>query len=308
MSARRWRTYLKAPHGKKAQAIAAPGRVDIHRCVVTGTSAGNNGNHGTALLAFGGTVSVDDSLIRASGRTGLAATGLLAFAPGSTSATIKATQLTIVGNASDTGVQAEAQSSGCSVTVNLTDSIIANPIGNAIDASRVAGGGASVTVDYSDLDPARIGHSGGASVTLLAHVVPNYVNPAFANPASDLRLLATSPLLHFDPTALGHTPLGATESATDLSGAPRITGTGRDLGAYQHQPPTVTASVAPASVATGVPAPIHRCRRSEHPPATPSPTRGASMTERRPADRRSSAPSQPRRRIRRLSHSPTRRG
>jgi PKD domain len=229
-----------------------PGPVDIHRSVLAGTTA-IGGNNGTALLAFGGPVSADDSLLRASGTSGMSATGLLVFTPGSTSATVKATQLTIVGNASDIGAMTEALGSG-TATLNLTDSIIADPIGFSVDAERSGSGGSSATIDYSDLDPSRAGTSGGASVTLSSHVVPSYVNPGFANPGSDFRLLATSPLLDFDPTALGNTPLGAAESATDLSGAPRITGTGRDLGAYQHQPPTVTASVAPASVETGVPA------------------------------------------------------
>jgi hypothetical protein len=61
----------------------------------------------------------------------------------------------------------------------------------------------------------------------------------------------SSPLLSYDPTPLGQTPFGPQESSVDLSGVPRITAGGRDLGAYQHQPPTVTASATPTRVQLG---------------------------------------------------------
>jgi hypothetical protein len=40
----------------------------------------------------------------------------------------------------------------------------------------------------------------------------------------------------------------------DLNGDPRVVGSAPDIGAYEHQPPTVTASANPASIASSTPA------------------------------------------------------
>jgi hypothetical protein len=74
----------------------------------------------------------------------------------------------------------------------------------------------------------------------------------FAHPITgDFRLLASSPLIGLDPTQLGAGPLLSAESSTDLNGLPRVTGNGRDLGAYQHQIPAVTATAMPTTAAPG---------------------------------------------------------
>jgi len=227
-----------------------PGTVEVHRCVLTGTSVGVES--GEALLAFGGTVSADDSLLRASGTNADAATALNLLAT-PTTVTMNATQLTMVGNPSDNLVSVQANSAGTVATLHFTDSIIAQPSNSSIFAEQSGGGSASVTTDYSDYYHfgvnTAIVHSG-------THDIP-YVAPGFVNPAGDFRLLASSPLLNFDPTPLGATPVGATESATDLDGRMRITGTGRDLGAYQHQPPIVNVPtvnvVTPPSAANLLP-------------------------------------------------------
>jgi PKD domain len=69
-------------------------------------------------------------------------------------------------------------------------------------------------------------------------------NPMFAS-STDLRLLASSPLLGLVPG-----PLASGESSTDLGGLPRLLGGHADVGAYQHIPPTVTATASPQAVQT----------------------------------------------------------
>jgi PKD domain len=234
--------------GVNAVVANGPGLVTVHRCALTGTSAGGAG---IALAAYGGTVVADDSLLRAAGPNNNPSIGL-ALAPNSGAVSVTATQLTIVGNASEYGVLAQTLNAGESSTLNLTDSIIADPLMYAVYAQQTSGP-VSVTINYSDFDPASVTVHGGASLTSGAHDAPSYVAPGFADPGGDFRLLASSPLLNFDPTALGNTPVGAGESSTDLAGGQRITGSGRDLGAYQHQAPTVSASAAPEAAGTGAP-------------------------------------------------------
>jgi len=115
-------------------AADGPGFVEIHRCVLTGTSAGSNG---AALAVLGGTASADDSLLRAAGTNAASASGLLVFA--SAASTMNAAQLTIVGNASDELVVVEAPSSG-TATLHLSDSIVADPATAPSSSSGAAAG------------------------------------------------------------------------------------------------------------------------------------------------------------------------
>jgi hypothetical protein len=144
--------------------------------------------------------------------------------------TVTGKQLTITGDSTSSGVFSTA-------TAQLTDSIIADPLSNSIDTEF----GGTVTTNYSDYDRTT---TSGTGITAGTNDTPAYVNPDFI-PGS-YRLGPTSPLLSYDPTSLS-----VGESATDLDGLPRITGGGRDLGAYQHQPPSATAVASPTSTLTG---------------------------------------------------------
>jgi PKD domain len=205
------------------------GQLLVHRCAISADSAG------TAIeeTANGASISVDDALLQVpTDGEGLGAQG--------SQSSITAKQVTIVGVSGSIDVSA---SDGA--TANVSDSIIVVPTVGA-DAI-VAGAGTTVTPTYSDFNPAADVGTG----TITQSATNTSAAPQFAS-ATDFRLDATSPLIDFDKA---DTTIGTGESATDLLGAPRITGGGRDLGAYQHQPPTVTSSaVSPSSVVAGSPA------------------------------------------------------
>jgi PKD repeat protein len=215
-----------------------PGTTVVQRSVVAGSSGA------AAINATGSAVVASDSLVLASGN----GSGLEAFGAGST---IMATQLTIIGDASATGIHAQTTGTGAGASVQLTDSIIADPMANSIALFTAPGTSpASVTTDYSDYDRKTILQGGtfkpGAHDTqATASNATGYVDPHFINPAANnYRLGPSSTLLSVDPTPLGHTPLGSLESSTDLAGLPRISGSGRDMGAYQHEGPSLTASAS----------------------------------------------------------------
>jgi hypothetical protein len=200
----------------------------VTRCTV---SAG-----GTALRASG-QVKVDDSVLNAGSGAGILDYGT----------TVTGTQVTITGGSSATGVTVDSLTGSGTATVNLTDSIIADPLAHSMRFFKHTTGDTTITTDYSDYDHATIGAAGNHIAG--THDTTAYEAPGFI--AGSDRLSPNSPLLGLDPTPIGGKPFGATESATDLDGLPRITGAGRDLGAYQHQPVTATASVAPTSVEIG---------------------------------------------------------
>lgn len=214
--------------GFSALQTQGPGHTIVHRSSLTGGAGGYAINAASPIL-------IDDSVLTAQGvatqgtallvQSGFAAVG---------------TQLTIVGNANTVG----AEALGAGATVNLTDSIIANTVTFPLDSSSPG----QVTTDYSD-------YVHPASYTPGAHDTTSYIDPHFSNAAGgDFRLDATSPLIDFDKaTPLGGTPFGPLESSTDFLDGSRITGGGRDLGAFQHQPPTVSAAVSAGSVVVGSP-------------------------------------------------------
>jgi PKD repeat protein len=224
-----------------------PGKAVIHQSVLAGT------DQDAAVIASGGQIAIDDSLLLASG----GASGLEAYGSG---ASIVGAQLTIVGDASVTGVLASSPGGGGpGPSVRLSDTIIAEPLAHSIAMYTAAGASnAAVSTDYSDYNRKTIVPGGtftaGAHDTKVTTANPSgYEDPKFTNPAGgNYELSPSSPLLGLDPTALGGTVVGSIEPSTDLAGLPRITGSGRDLGAYQHQPPTLTAAKAsPTNVKLG---------------------------------------------------------
>lgn len=221
--------------------LADPGSMgaSVQRSVLEGSGTGGQ----AALLDDAASSILQDSVLSATG----GATALEAeSAADVTSVTAK--QLTVVGDAASTGVAALA-SGGTSASIAMTDSIIADPLAHSITQSVTGGSGnATVTTDYTDYDDATAptGYVPGAHDPA-SYLVPGFIAPTGSTP--NYRLGPTSPLLSYDTT----TPSVFGYSSTDLDGLPRMTDGGRDLGAYQHQSPTVTASATPSQIAANAP-------------------------------------------------------
>jgi hypothetical protein len=166
---------------------------------------------------------VEDSLL-----TGVA-NGVDVGTSGSGETHLTFRQSTVIGSGGGVGVECFDLVSGTTGLLTLEDSIVR---GFTKSLVRNAGAGkpCSIAADYNDYDPATIEEAGDGSITS-AHLVN--VDPLFVDAGTgDYRLSASSPLLDLDPR-----PLEAGESATDLAGNPRISGGGRDLGAYELQVP-----------------------------------------------------------------------
>lgn len=206
------------------------GTTTLRRLQITAGSRG-------ATLATGATGSFESSTIRvlSGGIIGLSVQSNL-FGAGTD---LTARHLTVVGPGSG---QAVISSASCGITntggttrVNISDSIIR---GWAKDFTRNGGaacpssGSAVADVDaaFSIFDPAKVTQSGlGTFSTLSGNA---NVDPLLT---SDLQLGAGSPAIDAgDPAALG-----ATETTTDVAGAPRLVdGNGdgtarRDIGAFE---------------------------------------------------------------------------
>jgi hypothetical protein len=226
-----------------------PGALTIHRCALTAA------NSGAGIYALGSSVAADDSLIVATA----SASGLEAYGASTGGSTITAAQLTIAGDSTATGVHVQ-EANGNNALVDITDSIIADPLQSsfALVTKQGDGGTSTATTDYDDFDQKSVSGAvtiGAHDTNISASAPSGFVNPQFANTSkNNYRLLPASPVLNFDPTPIGGTPVGSVESTTDLAGEPRIGPSGRDLGAYQHQSPTATASATPttAKVNTGI--------------------------------------------------------
>jgi hypothetical protein len=200
----------------------------VHRSVISG-------GDGAAFSVTGGSQGyVDDSLIEEHG------SGAALFAYEST---LIGRQLTVVGDAESTGVEV---STGTNIggAIGLSDSIIGEPLGDPFEIGGQAVG--TITLDHSDYDHLDL----PAGFVSGAGNLPAYAAPVFANAANgDYRLMASSPALLFGLDATG---IQSGESSTDLTGLPRFNGAPRDLGAYQHQVPSVTAaSATPQPASTG---------------------------------------------------------
>jgi hypothetical protein len=192
----------------------------VHRSVLSG-------DDGSAFSVSGGSQGyVDDSLIEEHG------SGAALFAYEST---LIGRQLTVVGDAESTGVEL---STGTNIggAIGLSDSIIGEPFADPFEIGGQTAG--TITLDHSDYDHLDL----PAGFVSGAGNLPAYVTPVFANAANgDYRLMASSPASLLGLDANGVQP---GESSTDLTALPRFNGAPRDLGAYQHQLPSVTAASA----------------------------------------------------------------
>ena len=204
----------------------------VHRSVLSG------GDGGGFSVTGGSTGYIDDSLVEEHG------SGAALFAyrvhPGRSPA--------------DAG--RHRQSTGVELTtgtnlggaIRLSDAIVTEPFQNQFEESGQAAG--TITVDHSDYDHLDLPSTGFSSG---AGNLPAYVAPVFANAfGGDYRLLASSPASLFGADVTG---IQSGESSIHLTGLPRFSGAARDLGAYQHQVPTLTAASAsplPASAGSVV--------------------------------------------------------
>jgi hypothetical protein len=223
------------------------GNVSAHRLRL----ATANANGAGFIVVEPAAVTLDDSIAT----VGTNASGL--FVSGGVaggSATLTARHVTVVGDgaANEDGFTVYGASGGGTGTLNVFDSIVRNTT-RSVYVTQGTGGPAVVGGDYNDFP--------GATNAADSHIFVNGVQASFtpgphnidANPlfagANDFHLLVGSPAANRDPTAQQ-----AGESSTDLDGNPRFaTRTGRDMGAYQQQPPTASASASPASQVTGAP-------------------------------------------------------
>jgi hypothetical protein len=199
--------------------------VTLHRVVAVGATSG-----GAAIEIDSGQAQIDDSLLEAD-------QGAIALYNDAASQ-VTGRQLTIAGDSQSIGVETSGSSTD---TLALSDSIVAEPLAHAFEVN----GQAPLLTDHDDYDHSSLpsGFAPGPGD------LPAYVAPVFANPSNgDFRLLASSPSALF---AADSSIKEAGESATDLIGLPRFNGAARDLGAYQHQTPTLSAAVGTPNIEAG---------------------------------------------------------
>jgi PKD repeat protein len=185
--------------------------------------------------------SLEDSVVRVSGNDGV---GI------DSSSLVHAFQTDLFGDGSPGTVAVEAFAFDSFVSANVRGSIIRGFATNfSANASAQDGGSATISVSYSDFDPAVPSYgSGGGHLSTTSHNTA--ADPGFVS-GSDLHLRFDSPLVDAsDPAA----PF-SDESITDLDGLAReVDGKGSgtpvaDIGAFEYQPhpPAITAASASAS-------------------------------------------------------------
>jgi hypothetical protein len=121
-----------------------------------------------------------------------------------------------------------------------TDDILAKPEGTDT---------VTINVGYSNYVTHAIGGTGTGAINQSPAGSDQTAAPAFVNTgAGDFHELASSA----GTVDRGHDD--GSLGSVDLDGNPRIVGPAPDIGAYEHQPPTVSASALPTSLLGGAPA------------------------------------------------------
>ncbi|HEX4733521.1 MAG TPA: choice-of-anchor Q domain-containing protein [Thermoleophilaceae bacterium] len=170
-------------------------------------------------------------------------TAVLAADQGSSDITMTLRNVTIAGDGgTSTGIALTA-TVGHTITA-IVDSSVIRGVQDAFRRSANPGT-ANIGVEYSDFDPSAT-YSSGPGV--LANGAGNInSDPLFAG-ATDFHPLSGSPLVDAGNPASSNDTL-------DLDGNPRVAGGGRDIGAYELQPPAPTADpVAGGSAPVSPPA------------------------------------------------------
>jgi PKD domain len=205
----------------------------LHRVQAVGAT----GTGAAVFIASPAGAQIDDSILEAY----TDATGLVA---NDATAGVTLRQVTIVGDGLSTGIDDENYTTQAT-PITVSDSIIANPLAQAFTIVDEGIGGVTITTDHSDYDHRALPNN----VVSGPGDLPAYVAPAFADASNgDYRLLASSPATLFGADS---TAKQLNESATDLDGLSRFNGSARDMGAFQHQVPTLTAATGSPAVTIG---------------------------------------------------------
>jgi hypothetical protein len=202
--------------------------------------------------ACNGPVTIEDSLIRVTGSSGVGLEAEGGARCGSIPSSVTARQLTIVGNgaAGQVGVLVRVGVAGQTPVADLSLSIVRHLV-TAFQTQTVTPGVATIRVGASDFEASRhFESSGGGGTAVFEQPQPNIdADPLFQDElAGVFSLLPGSPAIDssFSP------PLAPGESPTDIEGNPRVldgNGDGvaaRDMGAFESPavPPPPTAAGA----------------------------------------------------------------
>jgi PKD domain len=207
------------------------------------TSADRMYVHNTAGTAC----SLDDSPIDNSVCWAQGADDALFVSPDAFTDTVTLRNDTVEAGPGGNGLYADAAATS-SITVDALNMIIH---GGSTDVVAKPATGDTVTINlgYSNYVTHAIGGTGTGVINQSPAGSDQTLAPAFVNAgAGDFHELASSA----GTVDRGHDD--GSIGIVDLDGNPRIVGPAPDIGAYEHQPPTVSASVVPTSVRVGAPA------------------------------------------------------
>lgn len=214
---------------------------------------------GGGILAGGGSVAVDDSVIR------FGALGSSALLAGACGTTVTADHVTVLStDAKGTALAADCGSSGAPASLTVTNSIVRGAL-RAASRRGYNGGTADIHVSSTDIPTDPVVQVGPGTLTFGADDLPG-VDPLFRAAPADLHLGPGSPALD----------AGTASAATlDLDGHPRVSGAASDLGAYERQVvPAPPGGAGPPAGAPVTPAPA----APSGPPVTPGPAPGVVRT------------------------------